>query len=150
VVGGVFDSPPAVTIDGGLVAAYQAISGDDMALSLDGGLAQAVTGEERRLVSPTLVMQMSIGASTVATKRVLANLFYRDVKIRKPVFQGETLRTTTTVLGLADARPRQGRPPRGKVLLGIETAAGGDWFGCGEMRYRATPTNSEPSNPHWT
>ncbi len=125
VVGHAFDRPRGVTVDGGVAAVYQAIAGDGSALSLDRELAEAVTGHSTRLISPTLLMQISIGASTVATKRVVANLFYRDVKIRQQVFEGETLRTTTTVLALADASQKLGRPRRGKVLLGIETSASG-------------------------
>jgi len=69
-------------------------------------------------------MHLSVGASTVATKRVIANLFYRDALLRRPVFEGETLRTTTRVLAMADGSLRPGQPPRGKALLGIVTTAG--------------------------
>ncbi len=122
-VGLEFPPPPAVTVDGGLAAAYQAIAGEALPLSLDVRVAGAVTGSPRRVVSPGLVMHLSIGASTVATKRVIANLFYRKVRLLRPVFEGQTLHTTTRVVAMADSEPRPGREPRGKVLLGITTTA---------------------------
>lgn len=124
--GHLFDSPPAVTVEGGLAAAYQAITGDGLPLTLDRRLCEAVTGHPGRLANPGLVMHLSIGASTVATKRVIANLFYRNVRLRRPVFEGETLHTTTQVTAMADAAAKPDRPPRGKLLLGIQTTADGD------------------------
>lgn len=118
-----FVSPPAVTADGGLAAAYQAIAGEALPLCLDARLAAAVTGDPRRLVSPGLLMHLSIGASTVATRKVLANLFYRNVRILRPVREGETLHTVTRVLAMADGSTKPGRAPRGKALLGITTTA---------------------------
>ena len=84
------------------------------------------TGRDQALANPGLVLQLSIGASTVATRRVIANLFYRDVVLRRPVYRGETLETTTRVLAMADASLRPGQPARGKVLLGMTTTADGD------------------------
>jgi 2-methylfumaryl-CoA hydratase len=122
----VFPSPPAVTIDSGLAAAYQAISGDALALCLDARLSARVTGAPTPLASPGLVLHLSIGASTVATKRVIANLFYRNVRLSRPVFRGETLHTVTRVEAMADAAPKEGQRPRGKALLGIVTSADDD------------------------
>ena len=140
--GHVFESPPAVTIDSGLAAAYQAIAGEALPLTLDDQLAHAVTGGARRLASPGLVLHMSIGASTVATKRVIANLFYRNVRLVRPVFEGETLHTTTRVLAMADGSTKAGKLPRGKVLLGITTTAGGepviDYQRCPLIRLRGS------------
>lgn len=123
--GHVFPSPPGITVDDGLAAAYLGIAGDGLPLALDGALCRAVTGRVERLVNPALVMHLSVGATTVATKKVIANLFYRNVVIRRPVFMGETLRTTTRVLAMADARLKPGTVPRGKVVLGIETVVAG-------------------------
>lgn len=124
--GHVFESPPAVTIEGGIAAAYQAIAGEALPLALDRRLAREVTRRDARLASPGLVMQLAIGASTVATRRVIANLFYRNMVLRRPVFEGETLHTVTRVRAMADSAPREGRAPRGKVLLGIVTSADGE------------------------
>ena len=112
---------PAVTIGAGEAAVYQAVCGDPMATSLDRLLGEAVTGRSGRLVNPGLVMHVSIGQSTVATRRVIANLFYRGVALRRPVWEGETLHTEVTIRGLAELRRRSDRPARGLALLGIRT-----------------------------
>jgi 2-methylfumaryl-CoA hydratase len=116
-----FPSPPGVLIDAGIASLYTAISGDGLALTLDQDLCQAVTGTDSLLVNPALVLHVSIGASTVATRNVIGNLFYRNVLLTQQVHQGETLRTVTGVLAMADSRPKPGSKPRGKALLGIET-----------------------------
>ena len=139
-VGMEFPSPPGVTVDGGFLAAYQSIAGEQLALSLDRSVAEAVTGSERRVVSPGLLMHLSIGASTVATKRVVANLFYRNVRIGRPVLEGETLHTRTRVTAMADSARRANREPRGKVILSISTTADGepvlDYERCPLIRLR--------------
>ena len=116
-----FPSPPAVTIDAGLASLYTAISGDGLALSIDRDLSTAVTGRASRLVNPALVIHVSVGASTVATRNVIGNLFYRDVILRRQVFVDETLRTVTGIRALADSRPKPDTKPRGKALLTIVT-----------------------------
>jgi acyl dehydratase len=121
-----FPVPAAVTLDAGLAAQYLAISGDGLVLCLDRELCREVTGSSSALVNPALVMHMSIGASTVATRKVLANLFYRGVVFRRPVFQGETLHTATRVAALSDARPRPDVVARGKALLAITTTSAGE------------------------
>ena len=112
---------PAVTIGAGEAAVYQAVCGDPMATSLDRLLGEAVTGRSGRLVNPGLVMHVSIGQSTVATRRVIANLFYRGVALQRPVWEGETLHTEVTIRGLTDLRRRSDRPARGLALLGVRT-----------------------------
>ncbi|MEM7288484.1 MAG: acyl dehydratase [Actinomycetota bacterium] len=119
----VFPVPPPVTLDAGLVSAYRTIVGDHWAPGLDHRLGAALSGAAAPLVHPALVLVMSTGASTVATKRVIANLFYRDVILHRPVHLGQTLRTETRVLAMADASPKPGVAPRGKVLLGMTTTA---------------------------
>ena len=119
----VFEVPPPVTLDAGLTAAYRAIAGDHWAPGLDHRLGAALSGSPTPLVHPALVLVMSTGASTVATRRVIANLFYRDLVLHRPVHLGQTLRTETRVLAMADASAKPGAPPRGKVLLGMTTTA---------------------------
>ena len=123
--GHVFPRPPGVTLDTGLAATYLAISGDAPALTIDHELSRRVTGRGERLANAALVMHLSVGASTVATKHVIANLFYRNVVIRRPVYLGETLQTTTRVIAMADASTKPGVAPRGKLLLGMETVSTG-------------------------
>ena len=115
------DPAPAITIGSGEAAAYQAICGDPLAISLSRPLAEAITGEPGSVVNPALVLQLAIGQSTVATRKVVANLFYRGVRQLRTVRVGETLTTTVTVRGLREASARPDRPPRGLVLLGMQT-----------------------------
>jgi len=115
---------PGVTLDSGTAALYQSIVGERLPLCLDAELCHEVTGSDRTLASPGLVMQMSIGQSTTISRRAIANLFYRDLRLVAPVFIGDTVSTEVTVAGLADSAPKPGRKPRGKVLVDIVTTAG--------------------------
>src|SRR5690554_5257246 len=105
---------PEITIDHGVAAQYQAIIGDSLRMPLSSRLSQDVAGVER-IANPALVLQIAIGQSTVATRRVLANLFYRDVLLHRQVPLGSTLSTVVTPL----ATQRTTAPGRAKVLLGI-------------------------------
>ncbi|MCP5029485.1 MAG: hypothetical protein GY929_24710 [Actinomycetia bacterium] len=113
-------SLPPVTVTGADNVAYRMITGDQHLAAADRGMAAAVTGSDKGMIYPSLVMQYSIGQTTNATRRAIANLYYRSVRILRSVEIGETLRTTTEVLGLADSKPK-GDLHRGKVWLGIET-----------------------------
>lgn len=114
---------PAVTLDSGLAAWYQSIVGEVLPVCLDHRLAATATGGSAPLASPGLVANLSVGQSTVATRRAIANLFYRNMRILRPVHLGETLHTRIHILDMADATPRPDRPNRGKVLLGMQTTA---------------------------
>lgn len=120
-VGERLDPAPAITIGPGEAAVYQAICGDPLAISLSRPLAEGVTGQPGAVVNPALVLQVAIGQSTVATRKVVANLFYRGVRQLRTVRVGDTLATAVTVRGLREASARPDRPPRGLVLLGIHT-----------------------------
>lgn len=123
-VGEQIDPAPAITIGPGEAAVYQAICGDPLAISLSRPLAEAVTGQPGAVVNPALVLQVAIGQSTVATRKVVANLFYRGVRQLRTVRMGDTLTTTVIVRGLREASARPDRPPRGLVLLGMQTVDG--------------------------
>lgn len=112
---------PEVTIDAGLAAQYTAIVGDGLRATLSDSVSLALTGRHERLANPALVLAVSIGQSTVATRRVIANLQYRDIVLRRPVHQGDSLRTVVTPL--AAEWTRNGRE-RAKVLLGIRLSRG--------------------------
>jgi 2-methylfumaryl-CoA hydratase len=114
-----FPTPPSVTLEAGSTAGYRMIVGEHWPPGLDHRLASALTGQVAPLVNPGFVLSCAIGASTIATRRVIANLFYRDVILYRSVHLGETLTTTTEVVAMSDASARTGSPPRGKVLLGI-------------------------------
>jgi acyl dehydratase len=121
--GQVLPAPPSVTIDAGMAALYQSIVGERLPLALDDRLSHAVTGRDARLASAGLVLSLASGQSTVATRRVIANLFYRDVRLHRQVHLGDSLHTVVTVKALADASSRADRGLRGKVLLGMTTTA---------------------------
>lgn len=110
--------PPVTFTDADNVI-YRAITGDQHLPSVD-VRSFAALGGVGALVNPGLVMQYAIGQTTGATRRAIANLYYRTVRIHRTVSVGETLSTTTVVLGLADASPKDGLH-RGKVWLGIES-----------------------------
>jgi acyl dehydratase len=112
---------PDVTIGPGDVAVYQAIVGDPLAVALSEPLAERITGRSGRVVNPALALHVSIGQSTVATRRVVANLFYRGVVLRRTVRLGDTLSTRVQVRGLRENQRRPDRPPRGMALLAIRT-----------------------------
>lgn len=122
-VGQVFDRMPAITITPGLAAAHLATFGDPLAMALSQPLTQTVTGRpiSLPLANPALVMSVSAGQSTVVTRRVLANLFYRQVRFVRPVFVGDTLHTRVEILALRENRRREGRSPSGVAVLQVVT-----------------------------
>ena len=114
---------PSLTLSDADNTFYRAITGDQHLLTADCGLYNEVSGSSGSLINPGLIMQVSIGQTTNATRKAIANLYYRSVEILRPVEIGETLSTSTVVLGLCDASPKEGLN-RGKVWLGIETRSG--------------------------
>src|SRR4051812_14144351 len=120
VVGATLPALPSVTLTEADNGMYRAITGDQHALTADATLYRSVSGTTGRLANPGLVMHYSIGQTTMATRQAIANLYYRSVRVLRPVEVGETLATTTTVLGLKDSAPK-GDQYRGKVWLGITT-----------------------------
>jgi acyl dehydratase len=116
-----FSAAPALTLTEGHAALHQAIAGDRLRLALDRTLSEAVLGPGAPIAHPGLVWDTAIGQSTVATGRVIANLFYRGHLLPRPVRLGETLRTTTEVVARRENRAREGRRPTGLALLRIRT-----------------------------
>lgn len=117
--GQVFDTAPPVTLTDGLAAAHQAIVGERSWLALSRPLAAEVLGGP--VAPPSLVWNLSIGQSTLATQQVLANLYYRGLVLRRQPHIGDTLYTSTRVTGLRQNRPRPGRPATGLAALRITT-----------------------------
>lgn len=145
-----FSAAPAVTLTEGHAALHQAITGDRLRLALDRTLAEAVLGEGPPVAHPGLVWDTAIGQSTVATGRVIANLFYRGLLLHRLVRLGDTLRTTTDVVARRENRAREGRRPTGLVLLRIRTVdqAGRpvlDFTRCAMLPLRDAPTG-EPGD----
>lgn len=126
---------PSITIDDGMAALYQSWVGERLPMALDAEVSAAVTGRPGRLASPGLVMQLSIGQSTTISRRAIANLFYRDVHLVRPVFIGESVATVVHVAALADGSHQEGRVRRGKVLVDIVTTAAGE----PAVRYQRCP-----------
>jgi acyl dehydratase len=119
-VGQAFANAPAVTLTEGLAAAHQALTGDRLALPLDHELCREVTGGGP-IAPPALVWDVSIGQSTIVTRQVKANLFYRGLAFRRIPVLGDTLRTRTLVVALRQNQARPGRAPTGLAALRITT-----------------------------
>ena len=144
-VGQVFDTAPGLTLTEGRAAQHQAIVGDRWRLALDDHLAREVAGGP--LASPSLVTNAAIGQTTLVTQRVRANLFYRRFALLRQPMIGDTLRTTTTVVGLRENARREGRAPTGLAALHMQTADQSgrpvvDFFRCAMLPLRegAPPT----------
>jgi 2-methylfumaryl-CoA hydratase len=110
---------PPVTLTDGDNVVYRTITGDQHRFAADVPLFQQAGGHGR-LVNPGLVMHYSIGQTTNATRRAIANLYYRSVRVLRPVAVGDTLTTEAKVLGLRTASAKDGQH-RGKVWLGIRS-----------------------------
>lgn len=76
-----------------------------------------MTGREESLANPSLVCNVAIGQTTAPSQRVMGNLFYRGLVLQRPVFLGDTLRTTTSVVGLRQNRARPGRDATGMAVF---------------------------------
>ena len=121
-VGDRVEGAPALTLTEGHAAVHQAIVGDRLRLALDAGLsARVLGGEMRALAHPALVCDVAIGQSTLLTQRVIANLFYRGLVLRRAPVIGDTLATTTEVVALRQNRSRSDRAPTGLAVLRIRT-----------------------------
>ncbi|HYZ28578.1 MAG TPA: MaoC family dehydratase [Thermoleophilaceae bacterium] len=120
-VGDVADGAPALTLTNGHAALHQAILGDRLRIALDGTLSRRVLGAAAAVAHPGLICDVAIGQSTLLTQRVIANLFYRGLVLRRAPVIGDTLRTTTEVVALRQNRPREGRPATGLAVLRIRT-----------------------------
>jgi acyl dehydratase len=114
-------SAPSITVTDGHAAVYSALFGDRMRLPLDHHLSRRVTGEPRPLVHPYLAVHMAAGQTTYASQHVKGNLFYRGMLVRRPVFIGDSLYTTTRVVGLKQNKAKTGRAATGMVALEMTT-----------------------------
>jgi acyl dehydratase len=120
-VGQTITSAPAVTLTSGHAAMHQAILGDRLRLALDAGLVRKVVGGDAPLAHPALVWDLAIGQSTLVTRRVIANLFYRGLVFHRAPLIGDTLRTVTEVVALRQNRGKPGRPATGMAVLRVTT-----------------------------
>ena len=120
-VGQLVTEAPALTLTPGHAATHQAILGDRLRLALDAELSRRVVGEAAPLAHPGLVCDIAIGQSTLLTQRVIGNLFYRGLALRRAPLIGDTLRTTTEVVALRQNSPKQDRPATGLAVLRVLT-----------------------------
>jgi acyl dehydratase len=118
-VGDLYVEFPAMTLNEGHAALHQSIVGDRLRLALDATLSERVAG--RRLAHPMLVCDVSIGQSTLPTQRVIGNLFYRRLMLRRLPAIGDTLTTTTEIVALKRNAIKEGRKPTGLAVLHIVT-----------------------------
>lgn len=123
-VGQVVESAPALTLTEGHAAVHQAILGDRLRLALDRDLSRAVVGGAAPLAHPALVCDVAIGQSTLLTQRVIGNLFYRGLALRRSPLIGDTLRTTTEVVALRQNSPKPSRAATGLATLRVRTVDG--------------------------
>jgi len=114
---------PALTLTSGHAALHQAVLGDRTTATLDHALARTVFGGIVP-APPGLVVDVSIGHSSVLTRRVRANLFYRGLQLHRLPAIGDTLHTRTEVVALKQNRSRPDRPATGLAVLRIRTADG--------------------------
>lgn len=140
---------PETTLTHGVAAVYQSLIGDVAPLFSSQVLSSAVAGEGNLLANPSLVAQISIGHSTIATAQVVANLYYRGLTLPNPCRLGDTLTTSVRVLGREWATVRPDRPPRGKVLLRVRTVdqaerAVAEYERCALVRARGPHGTVEP------
>jgi acyl dehydratase len=125
-VGQAFDDAPAVTLTTGLAAVHQSILGDRLRLPLETRLSRLVTGYDAPLANPALVWNLAIGQSTIATRQVRANLFYRGLTFHRHPVIGDSLHTTTRVAALRQNSRKPPKAPTGMAVLRITTE---DQFG---------------------
>jgi acyl dehydratase len=122
-VGQVFDDAPSVTLTDGAAAVHRSVVGDRLRLPLDIELWRRVSGDAaaRPLAPPALVWDTAIGQSTLATRQVTANLFYRGLAFGRAPRLGDTLSTRTEVVALKQNSRRPDRPATGLAALRITT-----------------------------
>src|SRR3954463_15689026 len=125
-VGARFEEAPALTLTDGHAALHQSIAGDRLRIALDREVGERVLGPGPPLAHPALVWDVAIGQSTVATGRVIANLFYRAPVLRRRAGRR------------ARARPAPAPPPppgpRAFSPAGRPARARRPWPSCGSAR----------------
>lgn len=109
-------SSPYTTLTDGHVAWYAALCGD-----VNPVFRSPLLYGDRIPLNTSLVAQFAIGQSTLATREVIANLYYKDVVFHRPIFPGTSVRTEVSVIARSTSASRADREPRGKILLGLET-----------------------------
>lgn len=95
------------TVTDGDCAVYLSLTGDRYPLFCDAEYAK-VRGYRGALVNDLLVFHVVFGQTVGDISRnAVANLGYADVRFRLPVYPGDTLRSTTEVIGLRENKNGQ-------------------------------------------
>lgn len=113
------EQAPSVTLTEGYSVAHQMLFGDRLRLPLDHVLCKKITGSKRALVNPSMFINMVIGQTTYASQHVIGNLFYRGLVLKRPVYVGDTLTTSTQVVSLKQNSKKAGRVASGLVVLEV-------------------------------
>lgn len=142
-VGQVFPDAPSMTLTPGLAAIHQSILGDRLRLPLDAELSLVVTGLTSPLAHPGLVCDVAIGQSTLVTRHVKANLFYRGLVFYRFPVVGDSLFTRTEVVGLKKNSAKPGRAPTGLVALRMTTIDQADRLVLDFYRCAMLPLNPD-------
>ncbi len=121
-IGEFLEPAPSITITEGFATVQQMLFGDRLRLPLDHHLCKEITGSDRTLVNPSMAFGVSVGQTTYATQHVMGNLFYRGVVLKKPVYIGDTLSTTTKVVALRQNKSKPGRDASGMVVLEMQVS----------------------------
>ncbi len=101
-VGQVLEHRGGRTITEGDCAVYLSLTGDRNRLFCDAEYAK-LRGYRGMLVNDLLVFHVVFGQTVPDVSRnAVANLGYADVRFRTPVYPGDTLRTTTEVIGVRE------------------------------------------------
>ncbi|HWD64842.1 MAG TPA: MaoC family dehydratase [Solirubrobacteraceae bacterium] len=145
--GQVFAQAPSLTLTEGHQAVHQAILGDRLRLCLDRHLSGEVSGNPTPLAHPGLIWDVAIGQSTLPTGRVIGNLFYRGLVLRRWPRIGDTLHTTTEVVALRDNAPKPGRGPTGLAALRVLTVDQDDRPVLDYHRCAMLPMRNEDARP---
>ena len=112
-VGDTYDHPWEVTVDGGVLAMWQASFLDANALYSSDHYAQAL-GYVRRVVPPSLVLNLGLSFSVHdVSQQAIAHLAYLDVRFPRPLHVGDTFHAWSE--GPAAKPPNSGAPGRGHV-----------------------------------
>jgi acyl dehydratase len=144
-VGQVFTAP-AYTLSEGRAAVHQSIVGDRSPATLDERLGRSVFGYAAAPAG--FVVDVAIGQSTVVTRHVKANLFYRGLQLHRVCALGDTLSTTTEIVGLRENRRREGRAPTGLAALRIRTVDQEDRPVLDFLRCAMLPLRSDADTGH--
>lgn len=125
-IGQVFDHPTPRTVTAGDTALYSALYGCRFAAQSADTFAQSM-GFERAPVDDLLMFHLVFGKSVPEISlNAVANLGYADCRFHAPVYSGDTLRSSSTVIGLRENSNgksgvvyvrTEGRNQRGETVL---------------------------------